>query len=272
MLDLGPDIAMQRARGRAELVFEGSTGTSRLSHLHQSGCLKVMIPRNHADVPDAVLINTAGGLTGGDALLTKVDLRCGAKLRLTTQTAERIYKSTGDTAKVALEFTVGNNCELDWLAQETILFDQGRVQRKIHVEMAPEASLLMVEPIVLGRLLMGEKVQSGSLQDTWRIYRGGHLVFADDTRLDDFTALKRPATFGGAVATASLLWVDPNAEAIKSLLFQMSPPENVELGYSAWNGFAIVRCLATDPFEFKKTLSKVIETIRGRGLPRVWTM
>ncbi|MEM7240844.1 MAG: urease accessory protein UreD, partial [Pseudomonadota bacterium] len=174
-------ISLQRARGRGRLHFGCKEDRTVLRDLHQSGCLKLMLPRNHHPVPDAVMINTAGGLTGGDRLDLDIGLDAGAKLRVATQTAERIYKSTGDTAHVKLRFDLDAQAALDWLAQETILFDGGRVDRSIEVDMDASASLLLVEPIVLGRLAMGETVHSGLLHDHWRVKRAGKLCFADET-------------------------------------------------------------------------------------------
>ena len=272
MLDGLADITMQRARGRAELAFDGSEGRTRLRHLHQSGCLKVMLPRNHDPVPDAVLINTAGGLTGGDHLSTEVALSGGAELRMATQTAERIYKSTGAQADVALRFDLDVGSRLDWLAQETILFQQGQVARRIDVDMDASASLLLVEPIVLGRLKMGERVSDAFLHDRWRVRRNGALVFADDTRLQDFEATARSASLGGATAMASVLMVDPMAEDLRERIGDGRPHDGVELGLSAWNGMLLIRLLAQDPLALRRKLCTLIETLRGRDLPRVWTM
>lgn len=272
MLDGLADITLQRARGRAELAFDGANGRTRLRHLHQSGCLKVMLPRTHAEVTDAVLINTAGGLTGGDHLSTHVALRGGAELRLATQTAERIYKSTGGPAEVALRFDLEAGSRFDWLAQETILFQQGRVARRIDVDMDESASLLLVEPIVLGRLKMGERVSDALLHDRWRVRRAGALVFADDTRLYDFEAAARRACLGGATALASVLMVDPMAEDLRERIGDGGPEEGVELGLSAWNGMLLIRLLAQDPLALRRKLCTLIETLRGRDMPRVWTM
>ncbi|MEO0344145.1 MAG: urease accessory protein UreD [Pseudomonadota bacterium] len=266
------DISMQRACGRAALAFDGFDGRNRLRHLHQSGCLKVMLPRNHSDIPDAVLINTAGGLTGGDTLATQVILENGASLRLATQTAERIYKSTGDNAQVNICFDLGEACSLDWLAQETILFQKGRVRRRISANIAEDTSLLLVEPIVLGRLSMGEVVSTGHLHDTWRIFRDDRLIFADDTKIEDFSGLKRSASIGGSPAMASLLLVDPMAEAMAKDIADIDKLNTTEIGVSAWNGMMVMRFVALNPLDLKNTLSTVIETIRGRALPRVWTM
>ena len=259
---------MQRARGRGRLRFDKNL----LCDLHQSGCLKLMLPRNHAHFPDAVMINTAGGLTGGDQLALDVELTRGSELRVATQTAERIYASTGDTARQSLTFKLSSDCSLDWLAQETILYNGGRIAREINVDMHRGASLLIVEPIVLGRLAMGEAVKTGMLKDRWRIERDGALCFADDMRLSDFQALAQSASLGGATALATLLFVDPNACSKISQLRDEAVHSEVETGISAWNDQLVMRCLSQDPRAMRHVLMRAIEILRGRDCPRVWTM
>ena len=271
MLDQ-PHITMQRAKGRGHLRFDHVDGRDRLQDLHQSGCLKLMIPRNHAPVPDAVMINTAGGLTGDDHLEMSVELGAGASLRLATQTAERIYQSTGEAAHVALNFELGAGAQFDWLAQETILFNGGAVQRRLTVDMADDASLLLVEPIVLGRHAMGEVVETGLIHDQWRVRRGGELIFADAMRMQDFDALQAPAALGDSRAVASVLFVDPSAEAMRDRILALPQDTALKIGASAWNDQLLIRVLSNDGMALRKSLKEIVKTLRGRDLPRVWTM
>lgn len=263
---------MQRAHGVARLGFVRSGDQHQLSDLYQAGCLKLMLPRNHAPVPDAVMINTAGGLTGGDQLKLDVTVGDGAALRLATQTAERIYQSTSDAARVSLSFDLGMGAQFDWLAQETILFNRGRVKRSINADIASGASLLIVEPIVLGRSAMGETVQSGLLHDHWRIKREGDLVFADATKLMEFGTLNNIASLGTAQCMATILWVDPMAEAACDTLRDLCDQFDWIAGVSAWNGLLTIRAVADDPRQIRGALQTIMKTIRGRDIPRVWTI
>ena len=100
---------LQRAQGRVEVGFICEKNVNRLSHLHQSGCLKALIPKNYSSVPDVVLINTSGGVTGGDKLCIQAVLGHHAQVRLTTQTAERIYKASHDFGKITVELDLNKN-------------------------------------------------------------------------------------------------------------------------------------------------------------------
>lgn len=272
MFEGSTPVLMQRARGSASIAFGVKNGQSRLSDLHQAGCLKLMIPRTHSALPDAVLINTAGGLTGGDQLRTEVSVARDASVRLSTQTAERIYKSRGENAEVSLDFQLGNNARFDWLAQETILFDEGRMKRSINVDLESDASMLIVEPIVLGRQAMGETVESGLIFDTWRVKRDKKLIFAEATKISDMSALRASAALGDARAMATVLLIDPNAEAKRGAILPTKLVDGVHAGATAWNGMLLIRALSEDPLKLRNTLKDIMKTLRGKELPRVWTM
>ena len=172
-----PAGRLQRAEGRARIAFRRKDGRTRLERLFQEGCAKLRLPTPLGDAPpEAVVINTAGGLTGGDRFAVEVELGEGAAATVTTQACERIYRSTGEPAEVTSRLRVAAGGRLAWLPQETILFDGGRLSRGLEVDLAGDAELLCVESILLGRAAMGERVIQGLLHDRWRIRREGRLI------------------------------------------------------------------------------------------------
>ncbi len=166
-------------------------------------------------MPEAVLINTSGGVTGGDRLQWRLEAGAGAALVVTTQAAERVYRSTGGEARIETRLVAGPGATLEWLPQETILFDAGRLDRRLEVDLAADASVTLLESIVLGRAAMGEQVMSGALSDQWRIRRGGRLVHAEALRAegDLARAAAGAATLAGGRAFATLVHLAPGAEA-----------------------------------------------------------
>ncbi len=109
---------------------------------------------------------------------------------------------------------IGEGARLAWLPQETILFDRARLSRRIDVDLAESASLLMAEAVVFGRAAMGEAMSQGFFADRWRVRRAGKLVFADSARLDGAIAEKlgQPASAAGGIAIATVL-IAPGGEA-----------------------------------------------------------
>lgn len=262
---------MQRAEGHARVAFRLSDGATRLETLFQEGCAKVRFPAPPPGAaPEAILINTAGGLTGGDRLTTQIDLAGGAAAVVTTQACERIYRSTGASAVVTNRLRLGRSARLAWLPQETILFDGGRLARTLEADLAGDAELVGVEAIVLGRAAMGETVRTGALRDRWRIRRDGRLIFADDFRIEGEIAsqVARPAGLDGKVAMATVLHAAPEPErmleAVRAIIGDAG-------GASAWGGKLVSRLVAESSLALRRRLEVLLRhLLGGRPLPRVW--
>lgn len=263
---------LQRTRGTARIGFRVRDGGTRLDRLYQEGAAKVRFPKGpRGEPPQAVLINTAGGLTGGDAFRTDVDLGPSCRAVMTTQACEKIYRAR-DTqdARITTRLTVGEGARLDWLPQEAILFDRGRASRLLEADLAAGARLLAVEASIFGRTAMGEVVTGGSFRDRWRIRREGRLVFADDLHLDWAFAglLGRPAVLGGAGAVATLAYLGDDAERFVDPLRAVVGDAG---GASAWDGKLLARIVAHDGMALRgRLVPALLLLLDGLQLPKVW--
>ena len=209
----------QRANGRAELVLGAGASGARLRHLFHAAPLRVLFPDTDPGDPTlGALVNVAGGLAGGDTIATRLELEADARFTATTPAAEKIYRSLGAETRIAAELVLGEGSCCEWLPQETIIFEGGRLARRLDVALAPGARLLAAEMLVLGRAARGERLTQGSVLDRWRIRRGGRLLWADTLRLDN-PAAARDARFalGGAGAIATLLLAAPEAARHRDL-------------------------------------------------------
>ncbi len=250
-----------------------AVGRSGLTHLRQSGATRLLFPRVADDWPTSVLLNTSGGVTGGDRFSLKAEAAEGARLTVTTQAAERIYRANGVTAgTVRTDIAIGKSARVDWLPQETIVFDGAHLRRKLSVDMAEDARLLAVEPLVFGRQAMGEKLHQIDLTDRIEIRRGGDLVFADATRLsgDVSTQLADAAIAGGAGAMASVIFVAPEAEVHLDSIRAALP----ETGGASLirPGILFARILARDSFVLRASLIPILESLSQTDLPRTWML
>ena len=161
-----------------------------------------------------MIVNVGGGVAGGNSYRIALTLADKAEVEATTPAAEKIYRSDGASARIATELALAPQARLFWLPQETLLFDGARLERRLTIDMAGDASLLAVESLVFGRLAMGESRIEASLRNSWRVSRDGRLVFADETRLADAGAtLDRRAVGAGARALATVLAAAPKIEA-----------------------------------------------------------
>jgi urease accessory protein len=265
-------IRRQRAEGRISLGVERIGGHTVLRRRAESGSARVRLPRVAGPGLEAVLINTAGGLAEGDRLAFEFDVGEGADLVVTTATAEKVYKSGGDAGTVDVALRLGPGARLAWLPQETILFDRARLTRRLEVDMAADARLLLAEATVFGRAAHDEQVSQGLFDDRWRIRRGGRHAYADRFRLSGTIAarLDHPAVAAGARAVATLLYIAPDAAARVDDARALIEDAACECGAGAWNGCLAVRFLAPDIQTLRRDLAKVIAGIGGRPLPRVW--
>jgi len=223
------------------------------------------------DTLEAVIVNTAGGMTGGDRFDIDIVVGTGAGLTVTTAAAEKIYRSLAPDTEIAVKLQVGSDGRLAWLPQETILFNQVRLQRSIDVELARGAQVLLAEAIVFGRAAMGETVRAGHLTDRWRVKVDGALVFAETIRLNGAIADKmaRPVTAANGAAIASILKIpgtDEDVEEVRGLATTFRG----EVAASAWNGHAVVRLMARDGAALRHDLMAVLPVLNARPLPRLW--
>jgi urease accessory protein len=264
-------FAANRARGSVAFDVHQVDGVTRRRHLHESGSLRVRFPSPEAEGLSAVFVNTAGGVAGGDRFDIEIATGEGSQLAATTAAAEKVYRAAGPAAQLNIALKLAAGSHLAWLPQETILFDRARVERRIDVDLADSASLLLCEIVVFGRAAMGERMLQGEFVDRWRMRRGGRLVFAETVRLDGDIGekLMRPAVANGGVAVGTALIV-PGDEALAERIREASNGFGGEVGISAWNGFAMARFCAQDAARLRADMIAVLGRATGSVLPRLW--
>jgi len=265
-------FAGNRARGRIALSVTAGADGSRRRRVHEAGALRVRFP-NAVDkgTLDAVIVNTAGGMTGGDRFDIDINVEAGARLGVTTAAAEKVYRSLGAPTDVAVKLSVGQGGTLAWLPQETILFDQVSLHRTIDVDLADGANLLLAEGMVFGRSAMGETVLQGHFLDRWRVRLGGTLVFAESLRLDGAIAqrLAQRAIANNGVAVATIIKV-PGDDKMVAAVRAMEKDFAGEVGVSAWNGIAVARFVAPDGAALRRDLIAALTALDDMPLPRLW--
>jgi urease accessory protein len=208
--------SLQRAVGELRVAVKRFGAETVLDELRQVGCLKARFPRRL--VPgwmDVVMLNTGGGVAGGDRLDLSFTVGVDGHATIAAQAAERFYRALAADApsRVRTRLTVEAGGALEWLPQETILFDRCALDRRLEVDLAADACFLGVETLVFGRTAMGERVRQGFLRDLIRVRRGGELVLHDAIRMDGAVdeVLQRAAVGAGAAVAATMVYVAPDA-------------------------------------------------------------
>lgn len=260
-------------RGDSEVAvsFGAVDGRTLVSRLFERGALRLRYPRANG-AREAVIVNTGGGVTGGDRLRLTVHAGAGATAVVTSQAAEKIYRSDGPAAMIEAHLRLEAGARLDWLPQETILFDHAIAERRLEVDMTSCARLTVLECLVLGRVAHGEILGEAHWRDRWRIRRDGRLVLAESVRLSGNVSalMQRPATGGGARAVATLVHIAPDAEQKLDAVRAALSATSALAGASAWNGMLVARITATDPAAMRIAATDAAIAVTQKAMPRAW--
>lgn len=228
----------------------------------------MVFPRVAGSALQAVTVNTAGGITGGDVFDAQFEASAGTELTVTTQAAERAYAAKGETGRLTSALKIGAGARLNWLPQETILFEASQFHRAMDVDLAVGARLLFVEPLVFGRAAGGETLRDIGFRDRISVRRGGAPLFEDAVVLSGDVTAHMARTAGGAGAFASVLYVAPDAEGRLDAVRGALP---VTAGASLLQADVLhIRVLAEDSFVLRQSLMPILGMLHAAPLPRVW--
>ncbi len=263
-------FAANRVRTHVAISVGAFAGRSRAARVHEEGALRVRFPNATGAALEGVIVNTAGGIAGGDRFSFDLSVGADANVMVTTAAAEKVYRSLGPVSEIDVRLSVAAGGRLVWLPQETILFDRARLERTIEVDLAEGAQTLIAESLVFGRAAMGEAVETGRVLDHWRVRRAGRLVYADTLRLDGAIARKLadPAVARGGAALATIL-IAPGREEQTTALRAACENLTGEAGVSAWNGICVARLCAPDGAGLRADMAVLLSAL-GTPLPRLW--
>ena len=273
-------VVTRGVRGRAEVGLCPRAGRTRLAHLYQHDPLRVLFPYPAPGDPLTVVpVTTSGGLVGGDALEVEITLEPGAEALVVPQAAEKIYRSAGADCRVDVALTAAAAASLEWLPQETILFDGARLRRETTVDAAPGARVLAGEILVLGRIARGERLTHGLIRECWTVRRSGRPVWADALHLDGDIGetTRRVAVLGGAGAFATAVYVADDApQQLTKARLLLGSHDRVRAAATAVNGILVLRWAAADPARLRAAFADFWRAFRAHlfarpaKLPRLW--
>jgi urease accessory protein len=270
--------------GGLEIGFDACprSGRTRLAHLHQQAPLRALFPLcTGMDLPVAVATSTSGGFAGGDRMDIALSVGTAAAAIGTAQAAEKFYRSTGANTEMSLRLAVGPSGWLEWLPQESILFNGARLKRRVEIALTGDGAILAGDILVFGRRARGERLDYGLIHDQWQIRIDGRLAWADALfgEGDDLAgALRHPAALNNAGASALLVHAGPGAakhlELVRALLAAGNTP--VRCAATCVNGILLVRWLADESIDIRPGFARVWTALRAAvrtlspTLPTFW--
>jgi urease accessory protein len=274
------DQDLQRADGSGRIVLSGSENGTRIKEVYQRSPLRMLFPSTAAGVvEEAVLVNTAGGIAGGDRLECGVTALANASIAVTSQAAEKVYRALDASARIATRLKVCEAAKLAWLPQETILFNWGRLSRTTEIELSNGAELLALEWLVLGRAAHGEEITGGHIADSWRVKKDGRLIWADSFRATDetFPHLHRKALLSDHKAFGTLIYFGPHLDTRLEFLRGIAPSLGCYCAVTSVSGLIIVRFAARVSSDVRLALRTFLQQF-GRELgghpfrvPKMWS-
>jgi urease accessory protein len=274
------DKDLQRAEGSGRIVLSGSEKGTRIMDVFERSPIRIMFPRvGGGAVEEAVLVNTAGGIAGGDRLECGVTALANASIAVTSQAAEKVYRALNEPARIATKLKACDAAKLAWLPQETIVFNWGRLSRETEIELSSGAELLALEWLVLGRAARGEEVVGGHISDSWRVKKDGRLIWADSFRVTDevFPHLHRKALLSNCKAVGTLIYFGPSLDARLEFLRDVVLSLSCHCAATSVGGLIIVRFATKVSYDLRLALYSFLQQFSrelGPGpfrVPKMWS-
>jgi urease accessory protein len=273
------DKDLQRAEGSGRIVVSGSEKGTRIMDVFQQSPVRILFPRTPGGaLEEAVLVNIAGGVAGGDRLEADVTALADASIAVTSQAAEKVYRALDEPARIATKLKVREGAKLAWLPQETIVFNWGRLCRTTEIELSSGAELMALEWLVLGRAAHGEEMIGGHINDGWRVRKDGRLIWADSFRVTDevFVHLHRKALLSKYKAAATLIYFGPHLDTRLEFLRDLAPSLECTCAATSVGGLIVARFAAEVSSDLRLALRSFLQQFsRELGLgpfrvPKMW--
>ena len=274
------DQDLERAEGSGRIILSGSENGTRIKEVFQRSPLRILFPSTVTGaVEEAVLVNTAGGIAGGDRLECDVTALSNASIAVTSQAAEKVYRALDAPARIATRLKVCEGAKLAWLPQETILFNWGRLIRTTEIELSSGAELLALEWLVLGRSAHGEEITGGHIADSWRVKKDGRLIWADSFRATDetFPHLHKNALLSDCKAFGTVIYFGTRLETRLEFLRDIAPSLGCYCAVTSVNGLIIMRFAARVPSDARLALRSFLQQLSRElgghpfGVPKMWS-
>lgn len=241
---------------------------------------KALYPEG-APVCQAILLHPPSGVAGGDHLVITADIGHGAHAQLTTPGAGKWYRSGGAEASQRINFTVAEGATLEWLPQESIVFNGARARMETRVVLAGDSNYIGWDILCLGRAAAGERFENGRFDILFRVERDKHPIWIERGGFDGAdTMLASPAGWAGATVCGTLLCtfleLPRQAATLLAACRKIAPADGANHGLSAMPGMLVARYLGDSSEAARLWFADLWAILRpaccGRPAipPRIW--
>jgi len=219
------------------------------------------------------VLHPPGGIVAGDQLSISASAAAESQALITTPAAGKFYRSGGAQASQSVSLNVASNATLEWLPQETIIYEGARLVSNMNIELEAEAGFIGWEVLALGRPASGEGFDSGEATLNWRISRAGQLFYRERLRLD---AIAFAARWGlNGESACGTLFACPASQAHLEAVQQLIG-DHPERGVTRIDDMLICRAIDARADRLRDFFQQVWQLIRNDIVhrpacaPRIW--
>lgn len=268
-------------KGFLSFSFEFITNRTVVKDKQHFGPLVVQRPYyQELDCPMVLVIHPPGGIAGGDELLIEIACKPESKGMVSTPAATKFYRSDNKLAKQCQRISMVGKCELEWLPQETLFFDQSCAENSLSFNLeSTESKLIAWDIIGLGRPARNEGFQGGRLTQTLTVNVAGKLRLKDRTVVNsesmgtrNLPGLNNNTLFATMIVYGSL-------DDLQKVLAELRTQDwfsQAGLGVTLVHGLLVVRLVSCELETIKQvlfdvwTLARPIVLKKNVVKPRIW--
>jgi urease accessory protein len=198
-----------------ELGFAAEGGATWLARRAHRGPFVVQRPffPEGRDVCHVYLLHPPGGLVGGDELRLDLCVGPAAHTLITTPAAGKAYRTTGPVARQSHALTVDIGGILEWLPQETIVYDGASVEIETRVDLAPDARFFGAETLCFGLPARRAPFAHGSCRQIFDLRRDGAPILIERGRVEGGAPVQTAKWGLGGATVLTLIVAAPAPEA-----------------------------------------------------------
>ena len=265
-------------KAQLSLGFEKRNHHTVVAYRKHTGPLVIQKPFYPEGAPCHIyLLHPPGGLVGGDQLTLNVHLNDQSHVLITTPGAAKFYRSAGPVAEQTQTFNVGNDSLLEWMPQETIVFDQSNASIQTQINLEHNAKFIGWEIVCLGRAASKEKFKTGNLQQKLQLSINDKPAFIERALFQGKSQLLSAPWGLANQPTVGTMIITPADKQLVDKIREYVIPESHELfSVTAMDNVLVCRYLGPQAEAAKRLFSKVWQMVRPHIQkieacpPRIW--
>lgn len=278
---IDPALAPPRWDAHLALEYEKRADRTVLARRSHSGPLRVqrdLYPEGRGTC-HTIVVHPPGGIAGGDTLEVRARLGAKSAALLTTPGAGKWYRTQSVAARQTLDFGVAPGASLEWLPQETILFDGAIAEMKTVVRLEGDAAYIGWEILCFGRAASGHRYRSGVLTQRTEVFLGAARLWSEQARVEgDDPLLSSPVGLDGHSVCATMLAAGPDIpNDVLAACRDIAPGEGAVCGVTRLPRLVVARWLGDSSEDAKRYFTAIWGVLRPAMkqsvaiAPRIWS-